>query len=74
MTGGGMVFAEGDAEMLARHLRKLRASPALRDELARTGRTAVERRFSVPAATDPLERMLARAAAAHAAGRRVQAS
>jgi glycosyltransferase involved in cell wall biosynthesis len=66
LTGGGLVFAEGDVEMLAERLRKLRASPELRDELARTGRAAVERLFSVPAATDPFERMLARAAASRA--------
>ncbi|MFI5003972.1 MAG: glycosyltransferase family 4 protein [Solirubrobacterales bacterium] len=62
MTGGGLVFAEGDHGALAAHLTTLRADPALRRQLARTGRAAVERLFSVPAATDPFERLLAHAA------------
>jgi glycosyltransferase involved in cell wall biosynthesis len=62
LTEGGLVFAEGNQEMLAAQLAELRASPALRQSLAQTGRSAVERLFSVPAATDRLERLLARAA------------
>jgi glycosyltransferase involved in cell wall biosynthesis len=58
LTGGGLTFAEGDTSALAAQLTRLRESPALRRELASTGRAAVERLFSVPAATDPLERML----------------
>lgn len=58
LTRGGLVFAEGDAGALARQLTKLRESPALREQLASDGRAAVERHFSVPAATDPLEHML----------------
>jgi glycosyltransferase involved in cell wall biosynthesis len=58
LTGGGLVFPEGDSDALADALRRLRADPAWRHELARTGRTAVTRMFSVPAATDRLERML----------------
>ena len=58
LTGGGLVFAEGDRDALAQRLRALRADPALRERLGSTGREAVERLFSVPAATDPLERML----------------
>lgn len=70
LTGGGLVFPEGDHGALAAHLSTLRADPALRRRLAHAGRAAVERLFSVPAATDPFERLLAHAAqstAAHAA-------
>ncbi|MGD1059364.1 MAG: glycosyltransferase family 4 protein [Solirubrobacteraceae bacterium] len=58
LTGGGIVFPEGDHDALANALAKLREQPQLRRELAATGRAAVERLFSVPAATDRLERML----------------
>jgi glycosyltransferase involved in cell wall biosynthesis len=63
MTGGGLVFPEGDRELLAARLRELRRGPELREELATRGRAAVQRLFSVPAATDPLERLLMHAAA-----------
>jgi glycosyltransferase involved in cell wall biosynthesis len=63
LTGGGLVFAEGDAEMLAAQLARLRASPELREQLASKGRATVESLFSVSAATTPLERMLIQAAA-----------
>jgi glycosyltransferase involved in cell wall biosynthesis len=62
LTGGGLVFPEGDVEALAMTLGRLRASPRLRQELADTGRAAVEKLFSVPAATDRLEGLLERAA------------
>jgi glycosyltransferase involved in cell wall biosynthesis len=65
LTGGGLVFPEGDSEGLARQLAKLREKPELRQRLAANGRLAVERLFSVAAATDPLERMLLRASPAH---------
>jgi glycosyltransferase involved in cell wall biosynthesis len=52
------VFPEGDHDALADALEKLREQPELRRELAATGRAAVERLFSVPAASDRLERML----------------
>lgn len=58
LTGGGLVFREGDAEMLAARLRELRDDPRLRVQLASAGRAAVERLFTVSAATDPLERLL----------------
>ncbi len=63
LTGGGLVFPEGDVDALATALRELRSSPQLRERLARTGAAAVERLFTVSAATDPLEAMLERAAA-----------
>jgi glycosyltransferase involved in cell wall biosynthesis len=66
LTGGGLVFEEGNSAMLAERLRTLRASPELRARLAQTGRAAVERLFSVPAATDQLERLLLAALAARA--------
>lgn len=62
LTGGGLVFPEGDSEALAARLSELREQPELRERLASTGRAAVERLFSVPAATDALERLLAGAA------------
>jgi glycosyltransferase involved in cell wall biosynthesis len=58
LTGGGLVYPEGDSEALAAHLAELRERPTLRRELAAAGRAAVERLFSVPAATDALERLL----------------
>ena len=61
LTGGGLIYPEGDRELLADRLRRLRAEPELRHELATKGRAAVERLFSVPAATDALERLLMRA-------------
>jgi glycosyltransferase involved in cell wall biosynthesis len=62
LTGGGLTFPEGDAAALAERLSKLRGDPALRLRLAQTGRAAVERTFSVEAATDALERLLVGAA------------
>jgi glycosyltransferase involved in cell wall biosynthesis len=62
LTGGGLVFPERDRDALAAQLCKLRGAPRLRRELAATGRAAVERLFSIPAATDRLERMLLAAA------------
>jgi glycosyltransferase involved in cell wall biosynthesis len=58
LTGGGLVFPEGDPHALASQLSKLREAPQLRRQLAQSGRAAVERLFSVPAATDPLEQLL----------------
>jgi glycosyltransferase involved in cell wall biosynthesis len=66
LTGGGLVFPEGDDARLAEQLQRLRDDPALRAELAARGRAQVERLFSVSAATDPLERMLAHARASGA--------
>jgi glycosyltransferase involved in cell wall biosynthesis len=61
LTGGGLVFPEGDRDALAAQLSRLREAPQLRRELARNGRAVVEKLFAVPAATDPLERMLVNA-------------
>ncbi len=58
LTGGGLVFAEGDVEGLAAQLETLRESPRLREDLARRGREAVEQLFTVPRATDRLESLL----------------
>ena len=66
LTGGGLVYPEGDSEALAARLAELREQPELRERLAQTGRAAVERLFSVPAATDALERLLAGAASRRA--------
>jgi glycosyltransferase involved in cell wall biosynthesis len=64
LTGGGLIFPEGDRDKLAERLSELRAEPAIRRELAERGRRAVEGLFSVSAATDQLEQMLLRAARA----------
>jgi glycosyltransferase involved in cell wall biosynthesis len=61
LTGGGLIFPEGNSDALADRLTELREAPALRGRLAKTGRATVERLFSVAGATDPLERLLARA-------------
>jgi len=68
LTGGGLVFAEGDVEALARRLTELREDPALRERLAERGGQAARRLFSVPAATDPLEQMLERTLRGRGAG------
>jgi glycosyltransferase involved in cell wall biosynthesis len=74
LTEGGLVFAEGDVAALAARLEQLRGSPELRRRLADQGRAAVERLFTVPAASDQLERLLmgalARAAPADQPGAR----
>jgi glycosyltransferase involved in cell wall biosynthesis len=62
LTGGGLTFPEGDVNALTKVLEKLRQDKPLRQELAATGHAAVERLFSVPAATTRLETMLVRAA------------
>jgi len=64
LTEGGLVFPEGDSGALAERLRRLREQPPLRRELATRGRAAVERLFSVPAATDAFEALLVAAAGA----------
>ena len=58
LTGGGLTFPEGNPTQLAARLSELRASPELRRRLTRSGRAAVERLFSVPAASDAFERLL----------------
>jgi glycosyltransferase involved in cell wall biosynthesis len=70
LTGGGLVFAEGDAEHLARQLARLRSDPALRSELATAGREAAERLFSVAAGADALGALLLDAIARRAGGQR----
>ncbi len=69
LTGGGLVFPEGDDAALAAALTELREAPELRRQLAGTGRATVERLFSVPAATDALERLLLHAATSAGAPR-----
>lgn len=58
LTEGGVTFPEGDVATLAQRLQLLREQPALRAHLAAAGRAKVEQLFSVPAATDALERLL----------------
>jgi glycosyltransferase involved in cell wall biosynthesis len=69
LTEGGLIFPEGDVDELAGRLLELRKAPELREQLARRGRAAVERLFSVPAATDALERLLSGAAGSRATRR-----
>jgi glycosyltransferase involved in cell wall biosynthesis len=57
-TGGGVTFPEGDVNALSKRLAEFRADPALRARLAANGRSAVERMFSVGAATDALQELL----------------
>jgi glycosyltransferase involved in cell wall biosynthesis len=63
LSGGGLTFPEGDLDALAERLTHLRSDPVLAQQLAASGRAGVERLFSVRGATDPLEGLLARAAA-----------
>jgi glycosyltransferase involved in cell wall biosynthesis len=63
LTGGGLVFAEGDRDALAAALTRLREAPEQRLALAASGRAKVQELFSVPAATDSLERLLLSAVA-----------
>jgi glycosyltransferase involved in cell wall biosynthesis len=58
LTGGGLVFPEGDPGALAGCLGRLRENLALAADLAARGRRVVEQRFSVPAATDALQELL----------------
>jgi glycosyltransferase involved in cell wall biosynthesis len=58
LTGGGLTFPEGDIDALSVRLDQMRYDPGLRARLAATGRSAVERFFAVPAATDALQDLL----------------
>jgi len=69
LTGGGLVFGEGDRDALAAQLLRLREAPELRRELAARGGEAVKRLFSVPAATDRLESLLVNALASQSTAR-----
>lgn len=62
VTGGGLVVPEGDVAALARVLARLRERPDERADLARRGREAVERLFSVEAGAAALGRLLEEAA------------
>jgi glycosyltransferase involved in cell wall biosynthesis len=57
-TGGGRIFPEGDVGSLARVLMELRDRPEERGSLARQGREAVERLFSLDAAAAALDAAL----------------
>ncbi len=67
LTGGGLVFGEGDSDALASRLATLRDAPQLRRQLAERGRATVERLFTVSAASDSLERLLLGALGSRAA-------
>lgn len=57
-TGGGRIVPEGDVERMTAALAGLRARPDEREELARRGREAVGRLFSVEAAAAALDDVL----------------
>jgi glycosyltransferase involved in cell wall biosynthesis len=57
-TGGGRLYREGDAVGLAEVLGQLRDDPVRREALARHGREAVQRLFSVEAAAAALDAAL----------------
>lgn len=57
-TGGGICFPEGNIDALASVLRDLEANPEKRNRLARTGREAVERLFSLAAVAEVLDGVL----------------
>lgn len=57
-TGGGLVFPEGDVAALAESLRRLQRSSEQRERLARQGREAAVRQFSVQAAGRALDDLL----------------
>jgi len=58
LTGGGLNFAEGDAEALAEKITEMRSDPALRESLAQEGRTRVAELFSVDAVAKRLDQTL----------------
>jgi L-malate glycosyltransferase len=68
LTGGGLLFKEGDSNQLACQLERLRRDPALAGELVAAGKEAAERMFSVAASTDALESLLRDALAGRAGG------
>ena len=57
-TRGGRLFPEGDVHALSQTLRELRADPVGSEALARQGREAVKRLFSVSAAAEALDEAL----------------
>ena len=59
-TGGGMIFPEGNVEALSDRLAELRTDAALRAKYAADGRAAVERLYTVAAATDAMQDLLQR--------------
>ncbi len=61
-TGGGVTYPEGDVAALATAIEQMRASRQRRYELARAGRAAVERLFSVDAVASVLSSVLEAAA------------
>ncbi|MGH2913722.1 MAG: glycosyltransferase family 4 protein [Solirubrobacteraceae bacterium] len=57
-TGGGLVFAEGDATALAARLTQLHADPDARRALAQRGYAGVERHFAPRAAARALDELI----------------
>lgn len=58
LTGGGLLFAPGDAESLARALVELMDDAERADRMGEVGAAAVERHFSTGAAVSAMERIL----------------
>jgi glycosyltransferase involved in cell wall biosynthesis len=61
VTGGGIVFPEGDVPALRGALETLRDDPALRQRLAVAGRAKVAEQFSVEASGQALHRAMTKA-------------
>lgn len=53
-TGGGMIFAEGNADGLAQTLGTLAVTPSLRQQLGRTGALSVQQRYTFDAVATQL--------------------
>lgn len=54
-TGGGVIVEEGDVTHLREAIQRLRSNPQLRHELAATGRTTIEQRFTTSAVAGQME-------------------
>ena len=59
----GLVFDVGNSHALARQLSRILQEPELREEITRTARKLVERRYAIGYTTTQIERVLQRAAA-----------
>ena len=57
-SGGGLLFAEGDAVELAQRIDELRGDPSRREILARRGFSGVQQHFSPRAAARELDALI----------------
>jgi glycosyltransferase involved in cell wall biosynthesis len=63
VTGGGVIFPEGDVDALTRAIAELREDPARRKRLAAAGGAAVDKLFSIAAVARTLDRIFTELAA-----------